>query len=941
MNSIGKFKKLRDISGNGIWAKRILAELEFALEVSKAFNGAYKEILDCAISKLWDYVQENGAIVKEIVIEIENDLSCMQQAIKEYTVLLVGHAHIDMNWMWGYQETAAVTVDTFETILQLMEEYPQFKFSQSQASVYAIIEKYYPELLEKIRKCVKEGRWEVTASTWVENDKNMSGSESMARHILYTKNYLSKLLEIPIDSLCIDFEPDTFGHNENMPEILTQGGVKYYYHCRGFDKEHIYRWQAPSGAEVLVYREPVWYNAEVLYDSLSYVPSFCKEHGLKTALKMYGVGDHGGGPTRRDLQRWLEMQEWPLMPVIKFGTLREFYAELEKIRENLPIVKQELNFIFTGCYTSQSRIKKANKYGEDRLFDAETLDVIAHHYGEHYKTPSSFENSWRKILFNQFHDILPGSGTVETREFGMGEFQKSLAGVQINLTHAMRSLCASIDTEGLITEEEPDRAFGAGAGFGSHEEDGYLCGFVGRSGGKRRIVHVFNTTQYPRCEVVKITLWDWNGNPKLLKAYDLEGNEVKCQTSERGTHYWDHTYYTVSLDAKVGAFGYNTYVIDEGEEEEIGIVWRDLSTSEKNIPEIQDPRIDYFSDKPLVMENEKIRAEFSVETMKLISLYNKVQGKELLSEPAGYFREIIENNQYKMTSWRVGNYASVLDINENSVVRIKHVEQGKLVKKIAYRITKETYSIDVEVVLEEHSDVLDYHMEIDWHEIGNEAKGVPQLNFMVPLGYEVASYACMVPFGVIYRKTESHDVPCIGVMGGVPVNEEDYGIIVMSDCKYGFRGFDNSIALTLIRSSYDPDELPEQGRHLIKVGVGVGRISSKNVTEMYERYTHPMYSCCNSAHKGTLPGNHSFLQVEGDVKVIALKMSEDKKDMIIRMHNLCAEEQTVILRINEGTVCEGYYTDVLERNQESLSVSGDEVMALFPGKAIRTIRIKM
>lgn len=813
MNSVNKFKQLCENSRSGIWAMRMLSELEYLLEISRISEGKYQEVLNNAINQLWDFVKENGAITKEIVLIIEEELYSLKEEAEKYTVLLVGHAHIDMNWMWGFQETASVTVDTFETVLKLMEEYPQFKFSQSQASVYAILDEYYPELLEKIKKRIKEGRWEVTASSWVENDKNMSGSESMARHILYTKNYLSKLLDIPADSLCLDFEPDTFGHSENMPELFSQAGIKYYYHCRGYEKEHIYRWQAPSGAEVLTYREPVWYNAEVLYDSLSYVPSFCNTYGLQTALKMYGVGDHGGGPTRRDIERWLEMQTWPFMPVIKFGTLSEFYGELEKIRDTLPIVKQELNYVFTGCYTSQSKIKKANKCGEDRLFESEVLDAMAHSTDASYRTPSDYQCAWKKILFNQFHDILPGSGTVETGEYALGEFQKAMAVSQINLNHAMRQLAADIDTERFGITEEADRAFGAGAGFGSNEKEGYMIGYAGRAGGKRRIIHLFNTTQFVRREMAKVIIWDWEGDPALLRAYDTEGNEVKCQISEKRTHYWDHIYYTVVLDVEIEPFGYETYILDEIDAQELGIVWRNLSTSPKNVPEMQDPRVDYFSDQPLIVENRKIRAVFDKETMKMISLYDKETAKEFLTQPVAYFREILENNQYEMTSWRVGNYAAVYDINENSAVRIECVENGELLKRIAYRMEKEHYTIHVEIILEEESTVFDYHVEVEWHETGNPKKGVPQLNFMVPLGYYVKHYACAVPFGAALREGMGHDVPCLGFMGGVPKDISEKGVTVMADCKYGFRGFENSIAAALLRSSYDPDEMPEQGKH--------------------------------------------------------------------------------------------------------------------------------
>lgn len=942
VNSISKFKSLRENSWTGLWAKRILSELEYLLEVSKANEGKKRNLLDDVIGQLWNFVQENGAITKEIVLELEEKLLPMQSDAKKYTVLLVGHAHIDMNWMWGYQESAAVTVDTFETILQLMDEYPEFKFSQSQASVYAILEEYYPELLEKVKARIKEGRWEVTASTWVENDKNMSGSESNARHILYTKNYLAKLLEINADSICLDFEPDTFGHNENMPEILNQGGVKYYYHCRGYDKEHIYRWKAPSGAEVLTYREPVWYNARVMFDALSYVPSFCKEYGLNTALKMYGVGDHGGGPTRKDLEHWLEMQTWPFMPVIKFSFLREFFAELEKIREKLPVVQQELNYVFTGCYTSQARLKKANKYGEDRLFEAEALDVMAHNAAASHKTPADFATAWRKILFNQFHDILPGSGTIETREFGMGEFQRALAGTQINTTHAMRTLCAQIDTEELISDDGTnnlaDYAFGGGAGFGGHERECFVTGSVGRAGGKRRIMNIFNPTQYNRKEVVTVTLWDWDGDASRLRAYDVDGNVVKCQVVGQGLEYWDHYYHKVAIEAEVDAFGYNTYILDEEDAEELKIVWRELSGSGKGDPTMNDPRVDYFSDAPIVLENGKVRAQFAAGTMKMISLYDKISEKEYLSEPAAYFREIIEDTRYGMTSWRVGSYASVCDVNESAAIRIESVEKGLLEQKIVYRIEKEKYTIRVKVILETEKDVLDYQMEIDWHMLGNEKDGIPQLNFIVPLGYKADKYACTVPFGVISREATAHDVPCLGFMGGIPVDGSLKGLAIMSDCKYGFRGNENSVAVTLIRSSYNPDRVPDAGKHLVNVGVGLCEMDAVSIHEKYDCYIHPIYSCANTMHTGSLAKKGSFLQIEGDAKVTALKVSEDKKDMILRVYSLSDQTQQVALQLNKN-IQEAYFADVLERKKEQLSVKDNQIKFTLPGRAVRTIRV--
>lgn len=934
-NQIALFKELKKKAWCGIWGKRILSELEYLLAMSESLDARQQNLVSQAIKKLWDDVEANGAVTKERTLDLETELAELGPEVKKLQVILIAHAHIDMNWMWGFQETASVTVDTFETMLQLMEEYSQFTFSQSQASVYRIIEEYRPEMLDQIRQRVREGRWEVTASTWVENDKNMSGSEAMARHILYTKTYLSKLLGIEEDSLQIDFEPDTFGHNENMPEILSQGGVKYYYHCRGYNKEHVYRWQAPSGAEVLVYREPVWYNDEAVeYDALGYVPGFCKKYGLDTAMKFYGVGDHGGGPTRKDIETWTEMQKWPLLPVIKFGTLKEFFSNLERFREKLPVVKQELNYIFTGCYTSQARIKRANKIGEDRLYQAEALDVMAKNALPAYRTGSEFRNAWEKVLFNQFHDILPGSGVIETTNYALGEFQKAVAASQINLNHAMRALCSSMDTSSLGTGETENRPFGAGVGFGLEDAGGYMTGFVSRAAGKRRVVTVFNPTRYSRQENVKVILWDWSGDCTLLQAWDTEGKEVPCEVTEEGTHYWGHHYHTVLLYAEVDAFGYETYVLDEKEEETLRKEWSAFSHS----PE-EDPRVDQFTDMPIVLENEKVRAVFRTETLQLISFVDKESKEEKIAEPSCSFRLIRENTVHGMTAWRVGTYMEVLDINQDRPAKLIRREMKHLAQRLEYEIPFENSKLKVCVTLNKGSRILHYDVYVDWHELGSKDKGVPQLNFTVPFGYQASGYLCNVPFGVKKREALAQDVPCLGFMCGEP-KEQKTAVMVMSDCKYGFRGYEDSISTALLRGSYDPDTAPDQGEHHFRIGVGISSSAAGCLTEDYERFIHPLYTCSNSVHEGSLPMKDSFLQIEGNVKVTALKPAEDGQGVIVRMHNLQETEVSAIMRTRKEIV-RAEVTDVLERKKQTLADKGKEIALTVPAGAVRTVYLAL
>ena len=639
-------------------------------------------------------MKNDGVITDAAASFSEKLLLPLSPECKKHTLICVSHAHIDMNWMWGFHETVSVTVDTFRTILDLMNEYPELKFAQSQASVYKIIEEYAPWLLESIKMRVKEGRWEVTASTWVETDKNMPSGESLSRHILNTKNYLSKLLDIDSQSLTIDFEPDTFGHSANVPEICNAGGVKYYYHCRGDEDSCLYRWRS-SGAE-LTYREPEWYNSEIHPRIAVDAPEFCKMFGVPCKLKVYGVGDHGGGPTRRDIERLIDMSSWPIQPVIKFGSYREFFSEVEKHAEGLPVLTGERNFVFSGCYTSQSRIKMANRIGEARLFDAEQISAISKSIGGE-DLSKSFTKAWDRILFNHFHDILPGSGKIETREYALGEFQKILAGVNTNVTYAMGNIADCIDTSSMTLDDDRlSISEGAGVGFAADQKNRFLFPRAERNRGKTRIFTLFNTLECERRGPVELTVWDWRGNPELLRVKRAGGEDCDVQIIEKEKRYWTHYYNRILIDAVVPPMGYAVYVLYEGK------------ASLPHFNPHKTDRIDYISDAPLVLENGIVRAEFDRRTMKLVSFKKIGTGTELVSKdnPSCRLNFILEDTVNDMTAWRLGNYTQVIDLNETCPVIVEKVEYGKLVSSVKYTVKYQRSSFEVTVKLPQNPALL-------------------------------------------------------------------------------------------------------------------------------------------------------------------------------------------------------------------------------------------
>ncbi|MBQ7336965.1 MAG: alpha-mannosidase [Clostridia bacterium] len=934
MTLYDKIASLGGIRGQSPATARIVSEIGFAAELSTAKGHIYDEIVDKAAQHILDCRARDGVVTNTACNEAEQMLMPLSADAKAFTVHCISHAHIDMNWMWGYQETAAVTVDTFRTVLDLMKEYPDFTFAQSQASTYEIIEQYAPEMIDEIKKYVKEGRWEVSASTWVETDKNMPNGESLARHILYTKRYLSKLLELDPATLELDFEPDTFGHNVSIPEICTKGGVKYYYHCRGNnDASNLsaYRWRARNGAELMVWRDPNWYNGTVDENSFHKVPQLCTQNGIDQFLFVYGVGDHGGGPTRRDIDRIITISGWPIMPTVKFSTYSNFFHALESSRDVLPIREGEMNFVFTGCYTSQSRIKMANRIGEDRIYESEMLGAAANQLGGGPRYNKSFGKAWEQILFNHFHDILPGSGVIDTREYALGQFQRAMAAIQTNANCAMRTMAEAIDTSALMADVKGDSTSqGAGVGYMVGQAAHYGMPRTERGLGKKRVFHLFNTTQYDYEGVCDLTVWDWQYDAGRALFADAQGNETAYKITANGAHYWGHTFKQFALMVKVPAMGYATYTLDE----------KSIPSNEMN--RSWDDRYDGYNDEDLIMENNLIKAVFDHRTMQLISLVDKKTGEDLVALPACSYRLIKENTIHGMSSWRVGNYMTVENLNETQKVRVHDINLGGIRKWIRYDLSfGERSKLSVSVYLNDNSNMLDFDTTIDFHEVGSHATYIPQVNFILPVGYATEKYRYDIPFATLDRPAIEHDVPANSFAAAIPNDGEDKtALMLISDTKYGFRGAENAISLDLVRGSYDPDPYPEYGVHNIRVGVGVvDGVANDTLFRAAAPFVHPIAACSARAGKGTLPLGGSLLTVDGDVHISAVKTPEDFDGLMIRLSDGSGKgaDYSLTFAKTPTAACEA---DINENVLGELPVSGNTVKASVAPYAVQTILVK-
>ena len=850
------------------WHRRILSQLDFCLQMGEHGGIPVSSPIEEALSLLEAAQAKDGVLTNAACAQAEEKLLPLAEQAKAYTLLMVGHAHLDMNWMWSWDETVATVVNTFKTMLTLMEEYPDFCFSQSQASTYKIIADFAPELMPRIQKYIREDRWEVTASAWVETDKNMPSTESLLNHIRCTKEYLRDHWDIDPDSLDLDFSPDTFGHSAFLPELDTLGGIRYYYHCRGIDAPELvlYRWQAPSGKELLMYKEPYWYNSGINPAPAIGLPKVARlSGGLKTGMAVYGVGDHGGGPTRRDLDRALEMMAWPVFPTLRFGTLHQYFALAETVRETLPLVDHELNMIFTGCYSTQSRIKKGNRRAEEALRGAETLcSLSAIELGSPYpKKP--LDKAWQNTLFTHFHDIITGSCVQDTREHAMGLYQEALALANTRSAQVLEAFAKAVDTSGITPEPDLwNRSEGAGVGFGL--QGGNLPTHETGSG-TTRVFQVFNSASTDRQENLSLTVWDWPGDTDRMYFTDGQGIPLPFDPPREIKTYWAHRYFTVPVTVSVPAWGYSTLILREAPPRECTAAH--LYTYQ--------PDRQRFPFEDILLENNYLKARFDGRTGALVSLFDKEAGAERIRAGESGGLRYIRSQRNDMSAWVIDRYMSVEPVTE--LLSLKTLD-GKQEPGLVTEHRVKHSRVTTKITLGALDRYLKISLHIDWLEEAAHGEDQPLLTYCVPLADTTGRLLCDVPGGAQWRNAQEQDVPCLRFAAAeLP---EGRCLALVCDSKYGFRLFRGELSVTLINTAYNPDPYPERGIQDVTVFLLAAPAEPALLSKMADCCLVPLQYVTNTSHPGTLPLTKGLLKATGETALFG-HLSMEGSRIRIRM----------------------------------------------------------
>ncbi len=388
------------------------------------------------------------------------------------TLHIIPNAHLDPVWLWDAREGLDQGIRTIRSVLDLMDEFPELTFVRGEAAIYRHLEETDPAAFARVLDRVREGRWDVVGGTWIQPDTNLAGAFTLRRQFETGLAYFQSRFGVRPR---VAWQADAFGHTAGLPDILTEAGMESFAFWRPQQNllplpKPAFRWRGPSGVSILCYRlEPGWYgtNRDEAERRLDGALETAGRAGLDNVAVFLGIGDHGGGPSRRQI---LDVRAWAAAHPdvrVEWSGLHRFFDALraEAAAKGgdtfFPEVSGELNFTLRGCYTSCLRVKSAFRHAEAELATAETAVDLTGNCSQLSFANCSLSSASEALLFNSFHDILPGS----CMERAVDEQLQQLGGVRDAARKALHAALRAIATATDTSVPKPRGDFPAALPF--------------------------------------------------------------------------------------------------------------------------------------------------------------------------------------------------------------------------------------------------------------------------------------------------------------------------------------------------------------------------------------------------------------------------------------------------------------------------------------------
>ncbi len=806
---------------------------------------------------------------------------------QETAIVATGHSHIDVAWLWTLGQTRRKSGRTFHTVLRLMEQFPEYHFSQSQAQLYDYVRQDYPELFDAIKQSVAEGRWEPMGGMWVEADCNISGPESLARQFLLGRSFWREHFGKDVDSPVL-WLPDVFGYAWNLPQLIKEAGCAYFFTIKiGWNQYNrlpydSFWWQGLDGTLVLTHFSTTpeaggygasTYNAKATPDQvLGTWTNFQQKEQQQVMLMAYGYGDGGGGPTREMIENVREMGTFPATPRMRQDSVANFFREMERTAgDSLPIWNGELYFeLHRGTYTTQSRNKRGNRKSEFLLHDAEFLATLAAQLDAGYEYPvATLHKAWELVCLNQFHDIIPGSSIGQV----YAESQQQYAEIAAMSESARRDA---------------------------------LAGIAGKTGGDVLLV---NPSSFMRNDVA---LYPGKLGGGLKFA---DGLAVVTQETAQGTLIG-------SLRARP-PYSVTPLVAN-----------RRRSTRRATLG---------LTVSPSHIENMLVRVELNA-AGDITRVFDKIAEREVL--PAGALAnqwQAFEDRPMNWDAWDVDIFYDDKMTLAEPAASITVVESGPLRStiEIKRRVLHSDYV--QRISLQWNSKRIDFDTAINWKERHTFLKAAFPVDVLSP----VATYE--IQWGNVERPTHRNTSwdwarfeTC--AQKWVDLSEGNYGVSLLNDCKYGHDIRNNVMRISLLRGPTSPDPFADLGEHRFVYSL-LPHSQNSHFETIAQAYAlnDPLIAVAGAGGTATVEPVSQASAVlistnQPQIVIETIKRSEDGNGMIVRLYDSLRWRGPVQLTCG-FSIAAAWRANLLEENQTALAVDGKTVTLYVKPFEIATVRI--
>ena len=755
----------------------------------------------------------------------------------QYRFHMIGNAHIDAPWLWPWQEAMSVVLSTFRSALDRMNENPDFTFTASSAQFYEWVAQADPKMMEEIRQRVKEGRWNAVGGWWVEPDVNIPNGESLVRQGLYGQEVFERLFGRQAE---IAFNPDAFGHPATLPQIYRLQGMHAFVFMRPLYNEKtlpgpLFWWQSPDGSRVLAYRIPLSYNSGpdgvsgILHKIIADYPG--PEHDL---MAFYGAGDHGGGPTKVNINSIHDIQKQSGAPKVLFSTPSRYINEVGGLPD-LATVADELQHVAVGCYTAEAEVKKNNRAAEAALATGEKMAVLGSVLAGFKYPAEDFAASWKKVLLMQFHDSLAGSAAPGQYDVARQAYGSALDAADQSINLAAEKIAWQIPT----TDPNYDYL----VVFNPHAWDAklnveYDLGFS-----------VENSGQFPN---------------SLLE--DERGNSIPHQWTQASTITDDRV--KLVFAAPVPAFGYRQFRLRRVQ------------------PAPQPASAVHASEKEI--ENEHLRVAFADDGT--LAIYDKDAKAEVFRGAAA--RAVVMDDPSDTWSHDVRDYSVEVGAFGNASFRV--LENGPWRAAVRVRTRYGSSSLQTDWILSGGARSLEARVLLDWHEHMKILKFSFPVDVQDPRPTYEIPYGFLVRKAVGEEDPGQRWVDLSGERGGrtyglAIINDGKYG--------YSVQGNDLRISIARgaifaqdAGRKVDPDGeylWQDQGQQAFRMLLTphAGSWQDAEVVRRAEEFTAPVPVLYQGIHGGSRPLAASYLAVDvPNVVVSVVKKAEVGNDIIIRAY---------------------------------------------------------